>query len=85
MQKIFLYIVLTVSILDFILCFADKRFAVKHKWRIPEATLLLLAFLGGAAELLLGMLLFHHKTKKAKFLILTPLFLILHVIVYFLL
>ena len=45
----------------------DKRKAIRHKYRIPEATLLGLALIGGAAGALAGMHLFHHKTRKPLF------------------
>ncbi len=45
----------------------DKFFAQKKIFRIPEKLLLLLSFLGGTIGALLGMFLFHHKTKKASF------------------
>lgn len=50
-------------------CFygADKRAAIKGRWRVPERVLLSLSFFGGAAGGILGMLLFRHKTKKALF------------------
>ena len=68
---------LLVNIVAFAAYGIDKRKAQKNKWRIPENTLLLLAFLGGALGALLGMRLFHHKTKHWKFKILVPLFLVL--------
>lgn len=55
----------------------DKRKAVKDKWRIPEKTLLLLAVFGGSIGALLGMRIFHHKTRKNKFRIGVPLILLL--------
>ncbi len=50
----------------------DKLKATNGAWRIPEAILLLVAFCGpfGAYA---GMLLFKHKTRKVKFL-LVPVF-----------
>ena len=45
----------------------DKQRAVKGQWRIKEATLLSLGLLGGFAGGLLGMRIFHHKTKKWYF------------------
>ena len=57
---------------------ADKRRAIRGRWRIPERTLLLLGFFGGAAGELLAMLLIRHKTKHAKFMVLLPLFCLLH-------
>lgn len=47
----------------------DKRKAAQAAWRIPEATLLLLALPLGAPGMLLGMRLFRHKTRKAPFLL----------------
>lgn len=68
-----------INLTAFALFGIDKRRAVRNKWRIPERTLLLAAFLGGSAGSLIGMLLFHHKTRKAKFFIPIPLLLILHI------
>jgi uncharacterized membrane protein YsdA (DUF1294 family) len=55
----------------------DKLNSKKGAWRIPESRLLLVAFFGpfGAYA---GMLLFRHKTRKIKFL-LVPLFLFIQV------
>lgn len=46
---------------------ADKRRAKKKLWRIPEATLLAIAALGGSVGSLMGMYAFRHKTKHVKF------------------
>ena len=45
----------------------DKRKAKKKLWRIPEATLLGIAALGGSVGSLVGMYAFRHKTKHIKF------------------
>lgn len=45
----------------------DKRQAVKQRWRIPEIQLIAPVLIGGLPGLLLGMILFRHKTKKASF------------------
>ena len=55
---------------------ADKKKAEKKQYRTPEATLILLAAIGGAAGAAVGMAVFHHKTKKPKFYITVPLLLI---------
>ena len=55
----------------------DKWKAVRHRWRIPEATLLGLSLIGGAAGGLAGMRLFHHKTRKARFFVGVPVMLAL--------
>ena len=75
--QIILAALLLVNIVAFAAYGINKRKAQKDSWRIPESTLLLLAFVGGALGALLGMRLFHHKTKHWKFKILVPLFLIL--------
>ncbi len=56
-----------ISIIAFVLYFADKKKAQKNKWRIKEATLLGFGFLGGAIGALLGMKIFRHKTKHWYF------------------
>ncbi len=78
-MKWILLLLAAVNLLAFVLYGVDKLKAKKGAWRIPEATLLLVAFLGGSLGALLGMEIFRHKTKHAKFRILVPLFLILHI------
>lgn len=51
----------------------DKNKAQRGAWRIPEKTLLLLAFIGGGIGAFCGMHIFHHKTKKSLFKIGVPL------------
>ena len=46
---------------------ADKRRARRGQWRVPEKTLFLLPLLGGSVGALLGMRMFHHKTKHWYF------------------
>ena len=79
MKMILIAALLLMNLLAFILYGIDKLKAKKGAWRIPEATLLLVAFLGGSVGAFLGMEIFRHKTKHAKFKILVPLFLILHI------
>ncbi|ABX40941.1 protein of unknown function DUF1294 [Lachnoclostridium phytofermentans ISDg] len=57
----------------------DKKKAKAREWRIRERTLFLIAFIGGSLGSLLGMKVFHHKTKHKNFQILIPLFLILQI------
>ena len=61
------------SLIAFLLYGLDKYKAIHHRWRIPEQTLILAALAGGAPGALLGMRMFHHKTRKWKFRILVPL------------
>ena len=70
------YYLLGINLLTFFVYGIDKRKAKRDKWRVPEATLLMLAALGGSVGAWLGMFVFHHKTKHKKFLIGVPLILL---------
>ena len=86
MDIIILIFYLIINLLAFTLYGIDKQKAQKQVWRIPEKSLFLTAFLGGAFGALIGMQVFHHKTKKNYFWILNLLALGLHlVLMYFLL
>ena len=65
--RIAAYYLLSVNALTFIAYGIDKWKARHGRWRIPEATLLLLAVLGGSPAALLAMRLFRHKTLHRKF------------------
>ncbi len=56
-----------INLLTFLVYGADKRRARRDKWRVPEKTLFLLPLLGGSIGALLGMRVFHHKTKHWYF------------------
>ncbi len=71
------------SLCGFLLMGSDKRRAIRKEWRIPEGTLLFMAFLGGGIGSFLGMRIFHHKTKHKKFVILLPLAAMLYLLVLF--
>lgn len=68
-----------VNLIGFLAMGMDKRKARKHKWRIKEATLFLLAVIGGSIGCWLGMYVFHHKTKHWYFVIGMPAILALQV------
>ena len=55
------------NLLAFALMGLDKARAGRGKWRISEKTLFLFPLLGGALGGLLGMMTFHHKTRKWYF------------------
>ena len=75
LPKILLLYLLTVNALGCILMLTDKIKARKNRWRIPEATLFLVAAIGGSIGCLVGMYLFRHKTKHFSFIIGMPLIL----------
>ncbi len=77
-KGIIIYLVI-MNIGVFLLYGFDKWKAKADRWRVPEKTLLLTALAGGSLGALLGMEVFHHKTKHWKFRILVPLCLIIHV------
>jgi uncharacterized membrane protein YsdA (DUF1294 family) len=58
----------------------DKYKAKKNLWRIPEATLMGVAAIGGSLGAILGMRLFRHKTKHLKFGLGLPVLLVLHIL-----
>lgn len=70
-----------INFIGFISMFIDKRKAIKHQWRIKEATLFLFAFLGGGIGSTLGMHTFRHKTKHWYFVIGMPLIAIIETII----
>lgn len=76
----FLLYLLTVNLITFAFMGLDKRKAIKHKYRIPERTFWLLSLIGGAVGSLIGMNVFHHKTKHRSFVIGMPFILIVHLI-----
>ena len=58
---------LVINLATFAVYGADKRRARRGAWRVPERTLFLLPLLGGSIGALLGMRVFHHKTKHWYF------------------
>lgn len=79
MKPFFIYL-LIINALGFLLMLIDKQKARKKKWRIPEATLMGVAALGGSIGSLLGMYTFRHKTLHKKFTIGIPAILILQLL-----
>jgi len=71
-----LYLVIYLALLSLVgifLTLYDKKVSeIKGHRRIPEATLLLVAALGGSVFMLMTMRLSHHKTRHAKFMLGIP-------------
>lgn len=72
MKNIFLAAWLAMNAFTFCLYGVDKRRAKRGAWRIPEKTLLLCTWLLGGVGALIGMRVFHHKTKHRVFAISAP-------------
>lgn len=78
-MNIILGYLLAINIASFFLYGIDKYKAKKGKWRISEATLLLMAVVGGSIGAWAGMRLWHHKTIHKKFKYGIPVIIILQV------
>ena len=70
---------LAINIATFFLYGIDKYKAKKGRWRISEATLLLMAVIGGSIGAWAGMRLWHHKTMHKKFKYGIPIIIIMQV------
>ncbi len=67
MVKALLIYFLAINAVVFVVYGIDKHKAKHAKWRISEATLLLLAIVGGSIGAWCGMKVWHHKTMHKKF------------------
>jgi uncharacterized membrane protein YsdA (DUF1294 family) len=66
MTLLLIYLVV-VNVATFVVYGIDKLKARRGKWRVPEATLLTLAAVGGSIGAWCGMRVWRHKTLHAKF------------------
>ena len=62
-----IYYFIFINLVGFAIMGIDKNKARKRAFRIPEATLFLVALIGGSIGSLFGMYTFRHKTRKPKF------------------
>ena len=62
MANALLYYLIVINVVTFLVYGIDKWKAKQGSWRISEATLLILAVIGGSIGALLGMQVWHHKT-----------------------
>lgn len=76
-----MYYLIIINIAAWIMYGLDKWKAKSGAWRISERTLLLTALAGGSVGALAGMLLFHHKTRKPKFMIGVPVMFAAHCVI----
>ena len=79
-QKIGLAYLIVANLTGFVIMGEDKHKAKKGAWRIPEKTLFLVAIVGGSIGSILGMYMFHHKTKHKKFVIGMPVILLIQLV-----
>lgn len=84
MKPLLVYLFI-VNALGFTLMLVDKHKAEKNLWRIPEATLMGVAAIGGSLGSLMGMQLVRHKTRHLKFTLGIPVILALQIVGFILL
>lgn len=77
------YVVFLMSIAGFILMWLDKLKSTNMKWRISENTFFIVSIFGGGIGILLGGMLFHHKTSKNSFLIKISLGFIINILIFY--
>jgi len=81
--KYILIYFLLINLISFVLFFIDKQKAKRDKWRIKEKTLHISSFLGGTIGSITAMMIFHHKTRKPGFVIITLIALIVNIFIYY--
>ena len=79
-QLIIIYLI-AINVITFFVYGIDKWKAKRSKWRIPEATLLGLAVIGGSIGAWLGMKVWHHKTMHKKFKFGLPVIIIIQLLI----
>ena len=80
-MKYLLAYLFIINALAFVLMLVDKFKAKRNLWRIPEATLLGVAALGGSIGALTGMYTVRHKTRHPKFTVGIPVILAAQIII----
>ena len=79
-----LYYLIVINVVTFLVYGIDKWKAKQGSWRISEATLLILAVIGGSFGALFGMKVWRHKTMHKKFKYGLPLILLAQIaLIYF--
>lgn len=80
-MKILLIVIVAINLVTFVVYGIDKSKARQGAWRIPENVLIGLAALFGSIGALTGMFVFHHKTRKPKFIIGVPVILVVQAVI----
>ncbi|MGN0377897.1 MAG: DUF1294 domain-containing protein [Suilimivivens sp.] len=71
---------IVINLIGFALMGIDKYKAKKRSFRIPEATLFIVAIIGGSIGSIIGMYAFRHKTRHWYFVYGMPFILLLQII-----
>lgn len=70
-----------INLTGFIVVAADKYRARKRKWRIPEATIFMIAAAGGSIGVYSAMLIYRHKTRHWYFMSGIPLIILIQIVI----
>lgn len=82
-MKIFLIYLFLINFIAFCVMGWDKKAAIRHRQRVPEKSLFLLAILGGSLGSTIAMIFFHHKNRKPKFLFGFPVLLVFQIVLLY--
>ncbi|KAF1084251.1 hypothetical protein SPSYN_02655 [Sporotomaculum syntrophicum] len=74
---------LVINIIAFILFGWDKHCARHQLYRVSEKILFLIALAGGTVGSLVGMYIWHHKTKHLQFTIGIPVLMLVQILLYY--
>lgn len=80
MKELLIVYLIIINLIAVIITIHDKNAARKHRWRVPESTLLIVAALSGCAAMYITMRIIRHKTKKPKFMIGIPVIFVLEIL-----
>ena len=80
MIQYFIIYLIAINAFGFLFMLIDKIKARRKKWRIPESTLMGIAFIGGSIGSLIGMYTFRHKTRHPQFTLGIPLIIAFQII-----
>ena len=84
MANMLFYYLIVINVVTFTVYGIDKLKAKQGSWRISEATLLILAVIGGSIGAMLGMKVWRHKTMHKKFKYGLPLILLVQIALIYL-
>lgn len=80
MYKALITYLVAINLLGIIVTVADKKKAIKGKYRIPELDLWIIALLGGSLGTYIAMKIVRHKTKHKNFMIGIPIIVIIQLV-----